>query len=89
MQAHLTDRKLSVLFDRYKDADFAANAGKEVEEIRNRALKRGVIATGAAFVLNEVVRLSSRSRKFESFQIILRFILYLLYYFYIGCLFFI
>ena len=70
MQAHLTDRKLSTLFEKYRDADFAANAGKEVEEIRNKALKKGAIATGAVFVLNEVARLSARSRKFESFQFI-------------------
>lgn len=64
MQAHFTDRKLSVLFDRYKDADFAANAQKEVEEIRHKAFKRGLIATGAVFVLNEFTRLSARSRKY-------------------------
>jgi hypothetical protein len=31
MQAHLTDKKLSILYDRYRDADYAANAQKEVE----------------------------------------------------------
>ena len=37
MQTLTMDKKLSVLFDRYKDRDFAANAYKEVEEIRRKA----------------------------------------------------
>lgn len=63
MQQQLIDKKLSVLFDRYRDRDFAANAQKEVEEIRKRALTVGGVTTGAAFVLNELTRLSMRSRK--------------------------
>ena len=65
MQASLTDKKLSVLFDRYKDADFAANAHKEVEDIRRQAVIVGAATTGAAFVLNELARLSMRTRKFK------------------------
>lgn len=38
MQTLTVDKKLSVLFDRYKDKDFARNAAKEVEEIRRKAL---------------------------------------------------
>lgn len=59
----MVDKKLSVLFDRYRDRDVAANAQKEVEEIRRRALTVGGVTTGAAFVLNELTRLSMRSRK--------------------------
>lgn len=63
MQSQLVDQKLSTLFDRYKDRDFVANAQKEVEEIRKKALYIGVGITGSAFFLNEVVRLTKRSRK--------------------------
>ena len=65
MQAHLTDKKLSILFDKYRDADFASNAQKEVEDIRRRALTVGGVTTGAAFVINEVSRLTMRSRKYR------------------------
>jgi len=60
------DKKLSVLFDKYRDRDFAANAQKEVEEIRRRALNLGAGSTAAIFVLNELARLSMRSRKSPS-----------------------
>jgi len=63
MQTQLVDKKLSVIFDKYRDRDYAANAQKEVEAIRHRALTVGATTTGAAFVLNEVARLSLRSRK--------------------------
>ena len=57
------DRKLSILYDKYRDRDFAANAQKEVEDIRKRALNVGFATTAGAFVLNEMARLSMRSRK--------------------------
>ena len=57
------DKKLSILFDKYRDRDFAANAAKEVEEIRKRALTVGAATSAGAFFLNEVARLSMRSRK--------------------------
>ena len=63
MQTQLIDKKLSVIFDKYRDRDYAANAQKEVEAIRRKALTVGAVTTGAAFVLNEAVRLSMRSRK--------------------------
>lgn len=65
MQASLIDKKLSVIFDRYKDADFAANAQKEVEDIRRTALQVGAATTTGAFVVNELARLTMRSRKCE------------------------
>ena len=57
------DKKLSILFDKYRDRDLAANAQKEVEEIRRKALNLGAGTTAAIFVLNELARLSMRSRK--------------------------
>jgi len=57
------DKKLSLLFDKYRDRDFVANAQKEVEDIRRKALKIGAGSTAAIFVLNELARLSMRSRK--------------------------
>jgi hypothetical protein len=57
------DKKLSILFEKYRDRDFAANAAKEVEDIRKRALTVGAATTAGAFLLNEAARLSMRSRK--------------------------
>ena len=57
------DKKLAILFEKYRDRDFANNAQKEVEEIRRRALTVGAVTTIGAFVLNEASRLSMRSRK--------------------------
>lgn len=65
MQTQLTDKKLSIIFDRYRDRDFARNAAKEVEDIRRKALTVGAATTAGAFVLNEFARLTMRSRKFK------------------------
>jgi hypothetical protein len=65
MQSHLVDKKLSVIYDRYRDADFASNAQKEVEQIRRKALLVGAVSSGAAFFLNEVTRLTMRSPFFK------------------------
>ena len=64
MQSQLVDKKLAIIFEQYKDRDFAANAQKEVEDIRRKAYRVGAITTGAAFVLNEAARLTMRSRKY-------------------------
>lgn len=64
MQAQLIDKKLAILYDKYRDRHFAANAQKEVEDIRRTAFKVGAGTTAGAFILNEVSRLSMRSRKF-------------------------
>jgi ribose 5-phosphate isomerase len=58
------DKKLSILFDKYRDRDFAANAQKEVEQIRRKALTIGAGSTAAIFVVNELARLTMRSRKY-------------------------
>lgn len=68
------DKKLAILYEKYRDRDFANNAQKEVEEIRKRALNVGAITTFGAFVLNEVSRLSMRSRKQCASLIILSFL---------------
>lgn len=62
MQSHIVDQKLSTLFDRYKDRDFVVQAQKEVEDIRRKAIYTGATITGSAFFLNEIVRLTKRSR---------------------------
>lgn len=66
MSAQLVDRKLSVLYDRYKDRSIVVTAQKEVEEIRRKAFLTGAAATGGLFVLNEAARLTQRSRKSQS-----------------------
>ena len=63
MQASLIDKKLSVLYDRYRDSDFACNAQKEVEDIRRTSLKVGAATSGGAFIINELARITMRSRK--------------------------
>ena len=62
MLSTAVDQKLSIIFDRYKDRDFAANAVKEVEQIRRKAMLIGAMTSGFAFVGNEVARLTMRSR---------------------------
>lgn len=69
MQSSLVDQKLSVLFDKYQDREFVANSQKEVEDIRKKALYVGGATTTAGFVLNEVTRLTMRSRKFQHFNL--------------------
>jgi hypothetical protein len=63
MQSQLVDSKLSTLFQNYGDQDFVKSASKEVEEIRRSADNLGLIVTLGAFGLNEVARLTLRSRK--------------------------
>jgi hypothetical protein len=60
----LLDKKLQIIYDKYKDRDFAANAQKEVEELRRRAAYAGGATTLFAFVANEGARLTMRSRKY-------------------------
>ena len=64
MQSQLVDSKLATLFERYGDQEFVANAQKGVEDIRRSADRRGLIVTLAAFGLNEVTRLTLRTRKY-------------------------
>mmetsp|Transcript_40496 Transcript_40496/g.38994 ORF Transcript_40496/g.38994 Transcript_40496/m.38994 type:complete len:122 (+) Transcript_40496:21-386(+) len=63
--ADLVDQKIRVLYDRYKDRDYAANAQKEVEEIRRKAYLIGFATSAVAFAGNEFVRLTMRSPFFK------------------------
>ncbi|CDW76795.1 UNKNOWN [Stylonychia lemnae] len=65
MQSSLVDRKLSILYDKYKDREYVKNAQKEVEDIRRTANYTGAAITTGALVLNEAVRLTKRSPLFK------------------------
>lgn len=58
-----TNQKLQTLFEKYQDQEFAANATKEVEEIRNRATNQGIALTALIFGGNELARMTLRTRK--------------------------
>ena len=66
MQCLTLDKKLSVLYDRYKDREFVAGAQKDVEDIRRKALLVGATTSALAFVSNEAIRLTMRTRKYNS-----------------------
>ncbi len=66
MQSQLVDSKLSTLFEKYGDQDFVTCAQKDVESIRRSADNIGLLVTLSAFGLNEVARLTLRSRKYKS-----------------------
>jgi hypothetical protein len=63
MQEEIVDKKIRVLYDNYKDSLYAKNAQQEVEGLRRKAFKLGAGISTAAFVGNEIARLSMRSRK--------------------------
>jgi len=52
------------LYEKYGDNEYVATAVKDIEASRNTAYNLGVITSVAAFGLNEVARLTLRSRKF-------------------------
>jgi len=58
------DSKLKTLYDNYYDCENAATATKDVEALRKQADFIGLLVTIGAFSLNEVARLTLRSRKF-------------------------
>ena len=58
------DRKIQVIYDNYHDSFFAANTQKDVESLRRQANKYGAAITTLAFVGNEFVRVTARSRKY-------------------------
>ena len=64
MQNQIVDRKVSILFENYRDKAYAKDAQREIEDIRNRASNVGLGMTTGAFILNEAVRMSSRTRKY-------------------------
>lgn len=63
MQNELVDKKISVIFDNYKDKHYAREAQRDVERIRNKASNIGITVTTSAFILNEAARITMRSRK--------------------------
>ena len=64
MQDPLVDKKIQVLYDNYSDNLYAKNAQQEVEALRRKATYTGAGITAAAFIGNEVARLTLRSRKY-------------------------
>ena len=56
------DSKISALYDNYRDSDFAANAQKEVDDIRRKSFLVGATTSALAFAGNEFIRLSMRTR---------------------------
>lgn len=63
MQSDTVDSKLATLFEKYGDQPYAANAMKEVEQIRRDAQNMGFYISAATFGVNELVRLTMRTRK--------------------------
>ena len=60
------DAKIRTLHDLYQDREYAKSAQKEVEDIRRRSYLLGITTSGAALLMNEGIRLTSRSRNFNS-----------------------
>jgi hypothetical protein len=59
------DSKVQTLYDLYRDNQDAVQATKDVEKIRRRSETLGLLLTIGAFGLNEVARLTLRSRKYQ------------------------
>ena len=64
MTSEIVNRKLSLIYDNYQEKSYAREAQKDVEGLRNKASNLGLGITLGAFVLNEVARMSLRSRKY-------------------------
>lgn len=63
----VVDKKIQVLYDNYRDNHYALTAQRDVEALRRKANLVGAGITTFAFVGNEFVRLSARSRKFPPY----------------------
>ena len=64
MQNAVVDQKVQQLYQRYRDQEHVATSQRDIEEIRNKASTMGLMTSIALFGLNEVARLTMRSRKF-------------------------
>ena len=64
MQATL-DSKLDTIYANYYDNEHCANAASDVEHLRKRAERLGLVVSLSAFALNEVARLTLRSPMFK------------------------
>lgn len=62
-EKEIIDKKIEVLYDRYKDRHYAVNAQKDVEQFRRQSYLLGMTTSALAFVGNEFIRLTMRSRK--------------------------
>ena len=58
------DGKIMTLWELYADNHQVATSLRDVEQMRNGATNLGIAASIAAFGLNEVARLTLRTRKF-------------------------
>jgi hypothetical protein len=65
MQDRNVDKKIQVIYDNYRDNLYAKNAQQEVEAMRRKATYTGAGITSAAFIGNEVARLTLRSPIFK------------------------
>ena len=57
------DSKIMTMWSLYHDNHHVATSLRDVEEMRSRSMYLGVMSSVAAFGLNEVARLTLRSRK--------------------------
>ena len=64
MQNAVVDQKVQQLYERYRDQEQVATSQRDIEDIRNKASTMGLMTSIALFGLNEVARLTMRSRKF-------------------------
>ena len=64
MQNAVVDQKVQQLYEKYRDQEHVATSQRDIEEIRNKASTMGLMTSVAIFGLNEVARLTMRSRKF-------------------------
>ena len=64
MQNAVVDQKVARLYERYRDQEHVATSQRDIEAIRNKASTMGLMTSVAIFGLNEVARLTMRSRKF-------------------------
>ena len=59
----LADQKALILNQKYGDNEYVATTMRELEQLRSQATNYGLITSIAVFGLNEVARLTLRSRK--------------------------
>lgn len=57
--------KIKTLYELYYDNSFAANTSSDVSNLRRSADNFGLLISISAFSMNEVARLTLRSRKYN------------------------
>ena len=68
MQDSSIDDKVMTLWKLYSDNHHVSTSLRDVESMRSSATNLGLMASAAAFGLNEVARLTMRSRKYLKCQ---------------------